>query len=372
MESQLVDDPAALAELAEAWDALAVANRLPLAAPGVVEAWWRHLAPGRARLRVVAVRDGGELVGLAPLWARGRDVRLAGTELFNGLAPLAAGGREDEVAAAVARELARAGPDLLLLEGIPADAPWPRLLRERWPGERRPAAFEREVISAPVAHLRPAFDEWMGTRSKNFRSQMRRARRQLDDDGGAVRAATPETLRDDLEALRVLHESRWEGRGASNLAPYGGALVEGLEAAGRALGPERFRLWVVEVEGAPAAAHLFVAAGGVVTYWNGGWDERHARYKPALLSILAAVEEACGHGDDLFDLGAGENAYKQRFADGDEPLAWRGLIAPGPRALLTRARLSPRAARRVVKRVLPEPVRERARSVLTRTRRPAG
>jgi CelD/BcsL family acetyltransferase involved in cellulose biosynthesis len=350
MEAELLDDPAALAELAGAWDALAVANRLPLMAPAVVEAWWRHLAPAGAELRLAVVRDGDELAGVAPLWADGRELRLAGAGVFNRLAPLAAPGREAEVATALGQGLAATGADVLLLEGVPTDSPWPALLRDGLPGSR---TFERALFPAPVAHLRPTFDDWMASRSKNFRGQMRRARRDLEQAGGETRAATPETLRADLEALWRLHDARWEGQDEdTNLAEYGPKIVDALEAAGRALPAGRFRLWMVEVGGEPAAAHLFVAAGGLVTYWNGGWDERHAKFKPALLSILAAVEEACDAGDDLFDLGAGEQAYKQRFADGDEPLAWSGLILPGPRAWLARARVGARQAGAAAKRAL--------------------
>src|SRR4051794_10783340 len=117
MKAELVDDPAALADLADPWDALAVANRLPLMAPAVVEAWWRHLAPPGALLRLAVVRDGGELAGIAPLWADGRDLRLAGAGVFNRLAPLAAPGREREVAAAFGQALPGTGADVLLLEG---------------------------------------------------------------------------------------------------------------------------------------------------------------------------------------------------------------------------------------------------------------
>lgn len=348
MEAQLVDDPAAFAELAAPWDALAEANRLPLAAPAVVEGWWRHLAPSGAQLRLAAVREGGELVALAPLWADGRELRLAGAGLYNRLAPLAVAGREAEAAAAMATALRGAGADVLLLEGAPAGGPWLDGLQAGLPGSQ---PFQRALFSAPVAHLRPSFDEWLGSRSKNFRSQMRRARRDLEQAGGVARPSTPATLRADVQAMWDLHTARWEHQDeASNLAEYGPALVDALEATGQALGPDRFRLWVVEVEGKPAAVHLFVAAGGLVTYWNGGWDEAQARFKPALLTILAAVEQACERGDDLFDLGAGEQAYKQRFADGDEPLAWSGLILPGPRAWLARARIEGRIAASRAKR----------------------
>ena len=71
-------------------------------------------------------------------------------------------------------------------------------------------------------------------------------------------------------------------------------------------------------------------------YINGGWDERFAQFKPAMLGILDAIEDAFERGDRRMDFGPGAQPYKLRFADGTDPLAWSVLIAPGrsmPRVL---------------------------------------
>jgi hypothetical protein len=41
-------------------------------APGWLLAWWRHIAPDNALLRAIEIRDGAELVGLAPFLRRHR------------------------------------------------------------------------------------------------------------------------------------------------------------------------------------------------------------------------------------------------------------------------------------------------------------
>ncbi len=115
------------------WDELAVACALPLMAPATVMSWWRHLAPPSAEPRSVAVRDGKQLIGLAPFYvtpeARQRvDYRLPGIELAARLSPLATPGREWEVAGVVAQALAtaRPRPDLIALEGHPSRLNGPR------------------------------------------------------------------------------------------------------------------------------------------------------------------------------------------------------------------------------------------------------
>jgi CelD/BcsL family acetyltransferase involved in cellulose biosynthesis len=203
---------------------------------------------------------------------------------------------------------------------------------------------------------------------------MRRARRKLADAGGQVRTSTPQTLRADLEALLRLHNTRFETRGDSTLTPLGDALVDALEEAGQALlASGRVRVFVVEVDGRPAAVQLFAAAGGESTYWNGGWDEEFAELKPSMLAILEAIEDAFGRGERLLDLGAGRQDYKLRFSDHLETLQWAAIVPPsGLRAVPL---MAGHAARLAARRRLSEDQWERlrdARQRLTTIRRPGG
>ena len=137
---------------------------------------------------------------------------------------------------------------------------------------------------------------------------------------------------------------------------------EWLGEAAAAMGPDRLRLWAAEVEGELISVQLFQAAGGEVKYWNGGWLEEHADVKPTMLTILAAIEDAIARGERRLDLGAGTHDYKLRFADGEDPLAWGGLIVRNRRWPRTRAELAPRVLRFRAKRLvrsLPEPLTRR-------------
>jgi len=353
-ESEIVTHLSALAPVEPEWDRLTVTNALPLTAPAWVHAWARHLAPSDVEPRVVLVRDGDELVGVAPYFVhRGtlgrRDYRQAGAGLFQRIAPLAVPGREEEVAELMAGALAAARPypDLVTLEGASSASPWRTLLRERWPGPRPAHKYETSELSAPVVTLSaPSFEDWLAAKSSNFRGQMRRLRRQLEQAGGRSRLATSATLAGDLEAFMRLHSARWEGRGVSNLAALGAPLLEALVEAGSAhVDAGRFRLWILEVEGEAVGAQIFMAAGGEVTYWNGGWDERFSRIKPPMQALLSAVEDGFARGDRRLDLGGGDPDYKLRFADADDPLSWGGVRTPGRRAPLVGLSLAPAAGR---------------------------
>lgn len=367
LDAELITEVEGLASVADEWDALAVANALPQMSPAWVLAWWRHVAPAGALPRSVAVRDdGGRLVGFAPFYVEpgdgGRlDYRLPGIEIAGRLAPLARTGCEWDVAEAVAATLAHAEPrpDALRFEATPLDAHWLAALRDCWPGPLRAPLWLTQVEGNPLLALTAAsFEEWLAGRSSNFRQQMRRLRRRFEQAGGVSRLATRETLAADAAALTRLHAMRWDARGHSNLADLGDrftAMV--VECGEQLLDAGRFALRVLELGGEPICAQLFVGAGGTVLFVNGGWDERHASLRPSLVCLLDAVEDAFSGGAERLDLGVGVQSYKLRFADGNAPLAWGVLMAPGARLPLTAARTAPALAqarlRASARRVLP-------------------
>jgi CelD/BcsL family acetyltransferase involved in cellulose biosynthesis len=332
--------------------------------------WWRHMAPEGSELRVVAVRDGDTLVALAPWFAgrapRGRvDMRFLGAQISDRVDVLCRAGREDEAADALrpAIRSLRPRPDLIAFEAVPASSRWTRRLASGAAGRARLARYRNSSLPAPTVTLPQdgGFEGWMGSRSSNFRSQMRRMRRKLESGGGSVRMLRePGEVSGGLAALLALHSGRWAGRGESGLSREG--VPELLADAAAALGPERLRLWVAEIDGAPISAQLFVAAGSEIKYWNGGWAEAHAALKPSMLTILAAIEDAIGRGERRMDLGVGTHEYKLRFADGEDPITWGGVILRNLRWPTTRAELAPLVLRYRAKRAveaLPEPVTDR-------------
>jgi CelD/BcsL family acetyltransferase involved in cellulose biosynthesis len=326
------------------------------------------------------------LVGLAPFYIdpaarRSRlDLRLPGIELAGRLAPLAVAGRESEVAGALARALAdaRPGADILALEGSPSSMSWASDLRSSWPGRVRPPSSSYSVHSCPIVSLgEESYAAWLAGKSANFRSQMRRLGRQFAAAGGTTRVCTLGTLTSDVDTFMRLHASRWEGRGESHLLAAPEAIAAALVEIGAGLlESQRFRLRLLEIDGEPISAQLFLAAGGRVLYVNGGWNERFARLKPPMVGLLGMVEEAFQRGEQCLDLGVGDQPYKARFADRDEPVAWTILLLPRARLPLTCARVLPSIAsialRRTVKRRVSAAQLKRYRHMRRRVRRRQG
>lgn len=375
---EVIDDLGRLEAIVPDWDALAVARSLPLSAPGWLLAWWRSLAPADARLRVVAVRDGdGALVGLAPYHA----VREGGLVHLRPLGaedmgirnvPLAVEGLEVPVARAVAAALAhsRPAPSVVHLSQVDTDSPWPMLLRRAWPGAFPPRLERVRDAPAPTLHLDAAsYEEWLASKSSNFRQRLRRDTRKLEEQGARTwMARTPAELDEALGAFHRLHAARWGDE--SPLASDAGHRMM-LDAGHALLAAERFRAWTMAVGDTVVTVQIFVAAGGEVTYWNGGWDADWSSFSPAMIGIAAGLEDAFARGERRMDFGEGEHHYKTRLADRDEPITWVRLMPRDVRYGRTLALTAPARARRLARTALdrvPAPLRERVERLARRGR----
>jgi CelD/BcsL family acetyltransferase involved in cellulose biosynthesis len=359
-------------ELREQWEELADAAGRPFSSPAWSLAWWRRAAPEGASLRIAVASDASGLVAVAPFFAaRGAGGLATLTPLGSGASqrgePVAVPGRELEAAPVLAETLAETGAKVVRFEGVARSSVWPRALASAWPGPARPRLYRADVMPAPFVSLSGRdLDSWLGSRSSNFRSAMRRHVKRGDQAGASVRRVTdPAEARRGVREFARLHRARWASRGGSGVLDdrVEAMLIEAVEGL---LAHDRLRLYLLEVDGRVLGADLFLAAGGEVSYWLGGFDDGAARLAPSIRNIYAAVEEAIARGDQRFDLGAGGQEYKYRFADGEELLTWWTLVPPGRSAFAVRARLLPSRARAAARRRLGERQKAALRRILRR------
>jgi CelD/BcsL family acetyltransferase involved in cellulose biosynthesis len=371
----VLDSSEAVESTVRDWDRLAVDAGLPYCAPAFLLAWWKHASPEGAQLRVVAVRDGDRLAGIGPFYAvRGRGGlwtwSLLGTDTSSRIEPVAAPADQADVGAALAEALAQGDPRpaLIRLEGLPDDSPWPAALRAGWPGRRRPWHHTEPATPAPFVPLEGVddVDAFLGTRSSNFRQQMRRARRKLDKDGGVFRvASTPEEIERDLTDFERLHAARWDWRGGSTAMTPGTDKM--LAEAGRELlGSGRFQLVSLELDGKVVNSQLFIGAGQEISYWNGGFDDDYAAYKPSMIALVEAIRTSLEAGFTRFDLGPGAQEYKYRFSDTQDLLVWQTLIPPGSRYPAARAAFAPKQARHALSQRLTREQKDKLKRLVRR------
>jgi CelD/BcsL family acetyltransferase involved in cellulose biosynthesis len=350
--AELLVDAEALESVRHEWDRLAVECARPCSAPGLLLAWWRHLAPPGAEPRVVVVREGERLVGLAPFFIEpgplGRhQARLLGTPTMpQRSAILAAAGHEAAVCAAAASALGRSEPRpaVVVLERVDAAATWPGALAASWPAPARARLLWGMRVPGRILSMEAgSFEGWLEGRSRNFRREVRRTAHRVAEAGGRIdRARDPAAWASALDAFERLHGARWGDR--SRLwRPEMMAMLR--EAAAELVEPGRMRLYTVTAAEGVVAVLILFAAGGEVTGWNGGWDPAWAAARPSTAIAHRAIADCFELGDRRLDWGENAPMAKLRLSDGDDPIAWATLLPRDISYPLVRAATAPSRVR---------------------------
>jgi CelD/BcsL family acetyltransferase involved in cellulose biosynthesis len=364
---EVIEDPDLLAPHLPAWDALAQKQGKPFCAPGWMLSWWHEARTGDARLRVVLVFAGADLVAVGPFFAQVAyglvELRLLAAGFSHRIGVVAEEENRDAVARSLAQGLASVRPRAgsVVFEGIDGTDPWPGLIAANWPSAKPPRQRTDATMDAPVLDLDASYEEWMERRERRFRKEARRTARRMEEEQVSGNIACDDAA---IGALLRLHDARWEGRGGSHVDRTAGAM---LERAARVLGPEE-RLWValLEAPSGAVAAELVVRAGDTAVFWAGGFDPAWARSAPGTQAMLLALRHIAEQKVKLADLGGGDHDYKRKLADRNTTIVWLTIFPRNARYPLMRLRLAPKhiggALRKHAQR-LPKPVSERLKRV---------
>jgi CelD/BcsL family acetyltransferase involved in cellulose biosynthesis len=164
-----------------------------------------------------------------------------------------------------------------------------------------------------------SWDELLASRSANFREQVRRRERKLarEHDLNYRLCDDPERLDDDLGVLFRLHLARWSDTGA-----WYSEAAEAFhrEFAARALGRGWLRLWLLELDGRPAAAWYGFRFAGAELYYQAGRDPEWERSSVGFVLLAHSIRAAAEDGLDEYRFLEGNEGYKYRFASEDQGL----------------------------------------------------
>jgi CelD/BcsL family acetyltransferase involved in cellulose biosynthesis len=344
---EAVADPASLRE---EWTALAERAGNVFATWEWADAWWSAYGQGKRLVTACRGPDGG-LVALLPLYAARRGpvklLRFIGTGPADQLGPICAPEDRHATAAAFKRLLAERRSDWHVLVAERLDP------REGWRG----------LLGGEVVHSEPSptlqiggrsFDEFLASRSRNFREQVRRRARKLAREHEVeFRMSDAETLDADLETLFRLHEARWAGDEEDTQAFDARRRAFHSAFARHALERGWLRLFVLEADGAPVACWYGFRFARIEWYYQSGRDPDWERQSVGFVLLSETIRRAFDDGMLEYRLLRGGESYKDRFAsddDGVETLAMgRGPVGAGA-VVAARAARSPKA-RRVMRRL---------------------
>jgi CelD/BcsL family acetyltransferase involved in cellulose biosynthesis len=370
--ARFLPDWAHIRELEDEWRSLAELRGSAFLTPEWLYAWLRHYGDNTEPALLEVRAPDRRLLGWMPmtLQRRGRRrlLRFAGANLSDRLHPIASSGdAEAKVGAAFGARLERDAPrwSALVLDNVEAEAGWLRSLLEATPTGLASVTTRRAEL--PYAVLSTSWDDYLRSRSRNFRSEVGRKLRRLEREHevGFRLTQNPGELRRDVETFFRLHDARWERRGgSSSLTPRARAFHRDFSAS--ALERGWLRLWTMEVDGEPVAAWYGWRVGHRYAYYLAGFLPNWADRSVGFLLLAQTVRAAIGEGASEYDLLLGDEPYKRRFATHSRHVETVLLTrAHNPVRLLFRAEVALRGGYRS----LPPQVRERLRSVAIRVAR---
>lgn len=304
--------------------------------------WWDSFRRQREE-RIYVVRDQQrEAVAILPLYRERRRTRLGRVQY---LALLGTGDRANpDFLDILVRPGLEAAAGAALLGSLRAQADWdfaefneldpagvlPRLLGD-WSARTGGELREEVRCTCPYIPLPDDFELFLKSCNPHFRQQLRRYRRVIERDLApqwkkvGVDLGIPEGLR----ILADLHQERMEGtdRGGNfrnpEYAAFHRALAEGAAQSGE------LSLWILFLEGRPAASHYGFLSGGVYYGYQMGFAEKYARYSPGHYVTGIVLEKLIAARAREMNFLRGTDRWKFRWTDQVRTTRRFVLLSPG-------------------------------------------
>jgi CelD/BcsL family acetyltransferase involved in cellulose biosynthesis len=358
---EVVSDFGSLLQLQPAWDELMERAELdhPFLSHEWVRTWWECFGAGK-ELHIVLVRDGGELVGIAPLMRSderryGLRVRRLGS-LYNPHTPrsgfIVARGAPGVVAAiwqhlfAARRdwdvlELCQHAGGSTTLEELPELAKADGFLTGLW-----------QARGSPYLSISGTWDDyWRGLNAKH-RSNLRNRIKRLGQLGeiGLEHVATAECLAGGLEDGFRLEAAAWKDRAGTAIASHPELrhfyrrLAESMAQRGR------LDLQFLTVGGRRISFAYSLRYRNRLYLLKPGYDPDYAPYSPGNLLLWLVLREAFEQGVAEHDFLGVDDAWKREWTQEVRPHFWFHAFARTLRGAVLHAlkfRLAPMVRRRL-------------------------
>ncbi|HLG21239.1 MAG TPA: GNAT family N-acetyltransferase [Candidatus Manganitrophaceae bacterium] len=371
-----IGDERRLADLKEPWERLLLRSSRgnPFLSWGWVAAWRRHFGEGKA-LEILVIREGEEVVGIAPFYMAVesrlgiplRRLSILGDEAVGSdhLDLLSLDGFEEKVAGAVA-EYWRRSPgrwDFIQLRDLSERSPHLPFLIE---AVQKQGGFiqKEEGETCPYLLLGPSWEGALNRLSAGMRYAVRRKIRSVEREGGVEWAAieTWDAGRSGMEALMSLHQQRWRGGSDAFAGPR--KIPFHREASQYFFERGIAKLFLLKIEGRIVASLYGFLMGGTFFYYQAGFDPAWGDKSVGTVLMGKTIQSAISRGWKEFDFLRGAEAYKFHWTD-DVKKTWDVFFYPPSLKgrIFRRARLMDQELRGFARRRLPPNWLERLRAL---------
>jgi len=284
--------------------------------------WWDWFGQ-ELELRIVAIRDGAELIGLAPLYSLLDGESEIALRLIGGIdlsdyldMIVVADGRDAAVYDALWHFLTEERSDcwdVLDLHNVPASSQTLGMLSALATTSGRVEVTSRVEEVCPVITLPATWDQYLSSLKKKQRHEIRRkirkANREAAVDWYYVDDLT--TLDSEVEDFVALHR-----HSGTHKRDFMDERTQGFfrAIAGEALGRGWLRLAFLVINDTKAAAMFCFDFNDSFQVYNSGYDpDLYASLSTGIVLLSYCIRDAIERGCRTFDFLRGEEEYKYRF-----------------------------------------------------------
>jgi CelD/BcsL family acetyltransferase involved in cellulose biosynthesis len=204
-----------------------------------------------------------------------------------------------------------------------------------------------------------SWQSYLATLGSEHRYAVRRKLRNLakNFDVQFERVTAEPQCQETLSLLLELHNRRWHGRGGSD-AFYTSSMVGfHWEFTQLALARDWLRLYVLRLDGKPAASLYGLRYGGTFYFYQSGFDPAYDRYSVGLVTMALAIKAAIEEGAEEYDLLHGDELYKFHWAKEVREIAQLDICPKRASVTVYQGAIHlNRGLRRLARRLLPKTI----------------
>ena len=359
---EAIDTAWGLTTLRPQWNALLRASSAdgPFLTWEWLHAWWNNLAASSS-LKVVVVRDGDELIAIAPFrvalhplpWFSRLEFLGTGHAGSDYLDLIVRSGREEDAVRAIAQWL-KVQRITMRLDHVP-EASLAARVAEHLTADGWTSSTTPDGVCPLIPLAGHTWDSFLATLGSAHRANVRRRLRGIEQQFQTrFELVTTESVRKSaLEALARFHDRRFKQAGGSSAFCTPAVRAFQDEATRRALDRGWLRMYVLRLNGEIAAVMYGFFYNRQFYFYQHGFDDRYARHSIGLVLMALTLRAALDEGAQAFDLLWGTEGYKSLWAREARMLRRIQLFPPHAagrihrRAVEARRRIG-RLARRVL------------------------
>lgn len=286
--------------------------------PVWLRAWWQTFGE-EDELWLRGVRQGKELIGLAPLRVRNGTACFVGSaDVCDYLDFITASGREADFFDCLLGDLARSGIKRLSLESLRPETAVLRYLVGIACDRGYQVSRQKEGASLEM-DLPPTWEAYLAALSRKQRHEIKRKLRRLEKAGrvdyrcAATGALVSETVNTFLRLFPLSQEEK-----ASFMTPRRESFFRLVSRVMTGVG--RLRFGTLELDTLPVAIIMGFDYGDSAFLYNSAYDPKYDSLSVGLLSKVLGIKTSIEQGKQKWDFLRGGETYKYRLGGREVPI----------------------------------------------------